>query len=743
VASSAAGSAPRTLAATLLPAVAIVVSWGRLEEPTRSGELALVAALAVLPALARTGVARAVLVVPALAAAAWIAFGSQPWELLPFRDERIVGPLLEAFERGVGHYYDIVVPFDPARRAEMHGVLALAVFGFVVAIALLVAARKPLAAAAVTVAGAGWPATLLDDAAIAVGTLALAGALSIAVVLRARSTRTLVGGVAVGALVVAGAAWVSSATSFTREAVVDWQAWNVRGAAPRALGVRFVWDAQYDGIAFPPVTTEVLRISGTDRAQYWRASTLNAFIAHRWFEDLSFVVTRSSGERLVLDELAPKAARDEEQWLEQEVEVRALVDDRLVAAGLPVSIDAPSLGTFFTFSEGIVRSQRTLSRGTRYRISSYVPDPSPEALARAPARYPAATGRYRELWGRVFPRFGAAGRDRVALSILGDPSYAELGAYRPLYEQARRVTRGADSSYAAVLALESWFRQRGGFTYDEQPPLSHRPPLIDFVTRTRAGYCQHFAGAMAVMARLLGIPARVAVGFTSGQFRDGAWAVSDHDAHAWVEVWFPGHGWVPFDPTPGRGTFSTLYSFASNSPATVEALRRGSLSAVVRAEERADLVDGSTLPGLPSSGSDRPSILTLAAALLAVAAAAIGLAKWLRRRLGYLTSDPRRVGAATRNELEWFLRDQGVAVPRSATLDDLRLAVGEELGFDAGPYVAAAGRARFGAPADTRSAAKRARSELRSLLRAVRGELSVAARVRGFVSLRSLRGSQG
>ena len=54
--------------------------------------------------------------------------------------------------------------------------------------------------------------------------------------------------------------------------------------------------------------------------------------------------------------------------------------------------------------------------------------------------------------------------------------------------------------------------------------------------------------------------------------------VSDHDAHAWVEVWFPGHGWVPFDPTPGRGTFFDVYSFASDSPATVEALQARELA---------------------------------------------------------------------------------------------------------------------------------------------------------------------
>jgi hypothetical protein len=120
----------------------------------------------------------------------------------------------------------------------------------------------------------------------------------------------------------------------------------------------------------------------------------------------------------------------------------------------------------------------------------------------------------------------------------------------------------------------------------------------------------------------------------------------------------------------------------------------------------------------------------------------IGLVKAVRRRLRYLTGDPRRAGGATRRELESFLRDQGVAVPPSATLDDLRRAVDDEVGLDASRFVAAAGRARFGPPTESPAAARRARTELRTLLRRVRGELSLWARFRGFVSLRSLRGSQ-
>ena len=78
------------------------------------------------------------------------------------------------------------------------------------------------------------------------------------------------------------------------------------------------------------------------------------------------------------------------------------------------------------------------------------------------------------------------------------------------------------------------------------------PLLVNFVTKTHAGYCQYFAGAMALMLRYLGIPARVAVGFAGGTYDPNRrlWNVTDREAHAWVEVWFKGYGWLPFDPTP-------------------------------------------------------------------------------------------------------------------------------------------------------------------------------------------------
>jgi transglutaminase-like putative cysteine protease len=730
----------RTLAACAIPALVISASWLRMQEPREMGEALVVVGLALLPALLPGRWPRGLAVVGASVGVLWIAFGAKFWELLPFRDERVVNPVVDDVSRGLGDYYGVVLPFDPTRHPEMHALLLVAIFAFVAATALLVAARRPLIAAAVTVGAVGWPATLVSDGGVAIGALALAAAFSILLFLRARSVPGLAVGAVTAALVVAVAVWASTATTFAREAALEWQNWDFRGVPARALGVRFVWEANYDGVRFPPTKTVVLEIEGPERAQYWRASTLDVFTADRWFEQLSPRVV-ADGERAVpLDAFAPPRARDESHWLEQSVEVKALVDDHLVAAGTPVSLAARSLGTVFFLSGGVLRARHTLDAGSRYRVWSYVPDPSPAALARAKPRYPAAAHGFLTVWGMRLPAFGEVRRVERVRTLLADPQYSAFGTYRPLYEEALRVTRGSRTPYAAVLALESWFRRFGGFRYDQQPRSSLTvAPLIDFVTDTKAGYCQHFAGAMAVMLRLLGIPSRVAVGFTSGRLVDGVWRVTDHNAHAWVEVWFPGHGWVAFDPTPGRGTFSGIYSFASENAQAVEALGRGQLDAAGRAG-RGSRTSGDVTVARGSNAGVRPSLVVVALLLAALGAGVVGVSKWVVRRLRYLTSDPRRIASASRREMEAFLRDQRIEVSPSATLEDLRTIVEGELGLDGGSFTTSAARARFGRPGTARRHAEAARRELRELLGRARTELSLWARFRGFVSLRSLRG---
>ena len=165
----------RTLVAAIVAALAVTAAWLSLEQPRRIGEALAIAALAIAPALVPSGRVRALTLVPATLAASWLAFGAQPWELVPFRDERVLAPMLRDVGTGVVDFYGVFLPFVPVRNPEMHSLVLCAVFGFTLAVALLVAARRPMAASAVAVAGVGWPATLSGGSAIAFGTAALVG----------------------------------------------------------------------------------------------------------------------------------------------------------------------------------------------------------------------------------------------------------------------------------------------------------------------------------------------------------------------------------------------------------------------------------------------------------------------------------------------------------------------------------------------------------------------------------------
>jgi hypothetical protein len=126
--------------------------------------------------------------------------------------------------------------------------------------------------------------------------------------------------------------------------------------------------------------------------------------------------------------------------------------------------------------------------------------------------------------------------------------------------------------------------------------------------------------------------------------------------------------------------------------------------------------------------------------LLALAATgAIGAIKLTRRRLRYLTRDPRRLAGAARRELADFLDDQGFVVAPSATPEELHELLQRELGADGRAFAGALAEARFGPPGRSAAAAARARRELKQLLRAVRRRLGRSARLRGLLTLRSLR----
>lgn len=124
-------------------------------------------------------------------------------------------------------------------------------------------------------------------------------------------------------------------------------------------------------------------------------------------------------------------------------------------------------------------------------------------------------------------------------------------------DEAARVVAAADAGtrYEEALALQQWFRSDGGFIYSLDAPDTTDRDAVEAFLIDRRGYCVQFASTMALMARSLGIPARVAVGFLPGeQVEAGQWEIRADDAHAWPELYFEGVGWVRFEPTPSTRT---------------------------------------------------------------------------------------------------------------------------------------------------------------------------------------------
>ena len=721
----------RTLFGAVVAGAALALAWLEFEQPVAAPTravllIALAAGAAVLPSRRLRAAGSLVAGVVAVR----IAFGV--W--LPLHPIGGGGAVWTSFDNGFLDFYSTHLPFDPSLHVDMAEVVMLAVFAFTLAVGLCVAARKPVAAALLLLAGAGWPATLIVPAhGAAIGAAILGAAL---VVLAAAGSRRVSGyAMPVAVALVLGGVLVGTATA-SSQPVLDWQNWNV--ASSTGENVQFVWDARYSGLNFPKVKTAMLAVESKTEPAYLRAAVLDDFVDGSWVE----------GPPRPGDALEPAAAFRPANETKEVVTIEGLADTHLLGGSVPVRFAA---GTPFVEAEpGLAQVPLGFGRGFQYTAWSYASNPSRSALARSPADYPAAlinAGMLDIGDGVSVPPFGTRGRaTAVSNSLALTP---DLAGYQPLARLAEHVTRGAKTPYAAVADLERWFLATGGFTYSNHP-LVIAPPLVGFVTTTRSGYCQYFAGAMALMLRYDGIPARVAVGFAGPAFDGSSWTFTDHDAHAWVEAWFKGYGWLPFDPTPatrdsGRhgltdpfgGKGSGGASGPGAKPHHTPGLQQtgGGTSTNVHLGGR-PAKPGGAKASRPGGGSF-PYALVILLVLVAIVGG-IALAKEARRRVRRLARDPRRIAAACRDELASFLLDQGIDSPRSATVRELGALARSRLGADVDEFVAATTAARFGRLEAAEAAADVARRESRPLLASCRRFLSWRERVRGFLSLRSL-----
>ncbi len=725
----------RALLVALPPAVAVAYAWTRLEETPDWRRTTAAAALGLAP-IALGGISRrnAAVIAGALFAA---VLALSAW---PGRDGIWLGDVVAAAERGLRDFYLTTLPFDAGVHPEMGGLALAAVFAFALVIALAALWGRPLVCSAGAAVGVCWPVTIAPGRdTIAVGALALAATLWPPLAARARSRRSLVPALAALLAVVGAASAAADAGMRPTRSALAWQQWTLFDNTATAAGVKLVWDASYAGIRFPDRATTVLRIRAPHRALYWRASTLDTFVGDRWIEDLRPVAIDSAARRLPGSPLQAASARAQATWVEQRVEVAALVDDHVAAATDPIQVQGTDIDRLVYFEGGVMRAVHRVARGDRYTVWSAVPQPTPAQLVRSPARYPQEAARYLRLGRTQTPPFGTAGRAAMIDALFEDVRYQALWPYRGVWKQTQAVAGRARTPYVATIAIERWLRSRGGFQYDERPPQAVVvPPLVEFLEHSKLGYCQHFAGSMALMLRLLGIPSRVAVGFTSGTWKDGVWTVTDHDAHAWVEVWLAGYGWLPFDPTPGRGRLSGSYTNASDSADAVRALGTGRFLDFSGAGGLGDTPRRRPTAEPTSSSSPWPYIAPVALAVLLLGGLA-GVKRWRRRR-AYRSDDPRLRASAARAELTGFLRDQGADVPSDAGVGSLRREL-VRLGVRADGFAAAFSRARYGPPEGAATAAADVRAELADVLRALRTSLGRGRRVRGFLAFRSLRGS--
>jgi hypothetical protein len=227
----------------------------------------------------------------------------------------------------------------------------------------------------------------------------------------------------------------------------------------------------------------------------------------------------------------------------QSVSVRGIITSEPSPPGpnpplVNVAGDNQPIASFDTVDKVLFAHQPQGSSFT-YTVTEALPDVDVADLETAGSDYPAWLTPYLTLYynNQVAPGYSPA-RD-ADIAALAHQIVSAAGAKNP-YDQAK--------------AIEAWFLAKGRFTYTLAPPPAPAKvrPLDNFLFNTHRGYCQDFSTAMNVMLRLLGIPSRQMTGFSLGSFdvKTRSYSIDSVDAHSWVEVYFPGYGWQPFEPTP-------------------------------------------------------------------------------------------------------------------------------------------------------------------------------------------------
>ena len=267
--------------------------------------------------------------------------------------------------------------------------------------------------------------------------------------------------------------------------------------------------------------TIVFSVQSPQKA-YWRLTSLDNFDGDIWSSNDSYRPVDSG-----------RLPRDNGEALSAASVRQAYTINTLDSIWLPAAFQPTRIGNLdnvsYNTDSGSLISASDTTNGETYTVTSALPQLTGSELGSAPAVDPNASSLKK---------------------------YVQLPAIpKTVRDLAARVVAGHPTEYDKALAIQNYLRA-APFSYNLNVPAGHSGNALErFLFVTHQGYCEQFAGSYAVMARAVGLPARVAVGFTPGEYdpSTGTYTVRDEHAHAWPEIYFPSTGWVAFEPTPGRG----------------------------------------------------------------------------------------------------------------------------------------------------------------------------------------------
>lgn len=287
---------------------------------------------------------------------------------------------------------------------------------------------------------------------------------------------------------------------------------------------------------------ELFRVR-SDEASYWRLLTLGRFDGTDWSDGSDEITSVPPSGAVPLAMAPPTPGRT----LTQQFTITGLGGGHLPVGGVPLTMQVPGSAQGDLYVDPLTSDLRLhgdLEEGFGYSVQGIVPDATFEELKRADIGVVEVRNQYLKL-----PPLSEAVRDL-----------------------ANEWTRGEETDIEKLAAIQGRLR---AFDYSlEIDAPTSKDYLEEFLLHTRVGYCQQFATAFALLARHLGYPTRIAVGFLPGETdpaNPDTYVVSGNETHAWPEVLFRGFGWVPFEPTPRQESTAPPYTIddAGSTPATI------------------------------------------------------------------------------------------------------------------------------------------------------------------------------